>query len=330
MSDGLAGRVALPVIDGKRCVHAAPVRASCKACVETCPKQALILNDQGLFIDVADCDGCGVCAAACPEGAIAVPVEPVMGDGRKAFRAFAACRSTSLPDARCPDQQTTEAEGPAVVPCLHRLGLETLAELYRRGVRELVLAEAPCKSCPSGDAPRLAARVSSFNCLLSPHSMDQVRIVELPPAEWRKRRDAAVDAARKSMRSAMKARAAFARRALLTGRAAPDATVADSAETAGQPHPSGLLPNLAAFLLGSDADVLAPALPRINAQLCTGCLACVSVCPHDVFALITRPGGRRELLVADGRRCTGCSLCSDACSAKCISIVRDSRTVLLE
>jgi NAD-dependent dihydropyrimidine dehydrogenase PreA subunit len=214
----------------------------------------------------------------CAEGAIAVPVEPVMSDDSEAFQAFAACRSTPLPNPERPQLQT--GEGPALIPCLHNLGLEALAELYRRGVRELVLAEAPCESCALGSAPRLATRVASFNCLLSPQSMDQVRIVELPPAEWRKRRDAAIDSARK--------------------------TIGD------------------ALLLENGGEGPAPALPRIDAQLCTGCLACVSVCPHEVFALITHPSGRRELLVADGRRCTGCNLCSDACAAKCISIVRNS------
>jgi NAD-dependent dihydropyrimidine dehydrogenase PreA subunit len=324
MADDLAARVALPVIDGERCVHAAQVRASCNACVKACPRQALILNDQGLFIEPIECDGCGVCAAVCPEGAVTVPVESAMDDAPSAFRAFAACHSAPLSGAGRPQPQTAGAKGPALVPCLHDLGLEALAELYRRGVRELAVAEAPCETCVSGCAPRLAARVSSFNGLLSPQSMDQVRIVELPPIEWLRRRDATIDAARAATRAALEAGTAPARRALLTVRAAPDSYPAKGCETAGQLCSAPPLPSLAALLLENGSCDLTAALPRIDAQLCTGCLACVSACPHDVFALITRPGGRRELLVADGRRCTGCSLCADACPANCISVERES------
>jgi NAD-dependent dihydropyrimidine dehydrogenase PreA subunit len=219
-----AGRVALPTIDCGRCLRALSVHASCRACVESCPTQALRLEENGLYVDVHDCDGCSACVAACPEKAIAVPVEPSLGDATQGYRAFAACRSTELPH---------EAGGAAFVPCLNGLGLESLAQLYQRGVRELVLASAPCGACPSGPASRIEARVSSFNCLLPPGPVDQVRIVELPPVEWRRRRDAAVDAAQKAVRSAIAKGAEFARRALLTESAAADESAEGEPE---EPH----------------------------------------------------------------------------------------------
>jgi NAD-dependent dihydropyrimidine dehydrogenase PreA subunit len=290
MADDLAEMVALPVIDAGRCTLAASEGGSCRACVDGCPRKALTLEANNLYINLRDCDGCGACAAACSKGALTVPVEPLMDGACSARGAFAACSRA----------EAAFSPAPALVSCLHTIGLETLAELYRRSVRELVVATASCATCPSGAPQRLAARVASFNSLLSPQSMDQVQLVELQPVEWRRRRDEAVHAAKKAMRSAMGHSAASARRALLvTASAAPEV-----AEASGDP------------------EAPTPAAPRINAQLCTGCLACVTVCPNDVFALTTRPGGRRELLVADGRRCTGCSMCSDACSAKSITIVR--------
>jgi NAD-dependent dihydropyrimidine dehydrogenase PreA subunit len=237
MVDEVAERVALPVIGG-RCEHALPVRASCRACVDACPRQGLFLNDHGLYLDIENCDGCGFCASACAAGAISVPVEPLIDGDPSACQAFAACHATPLgaggeqPGGVDAPGSPCWFEGPAMVPCLHGLGLEALAELYLRGVRELVLARAPCETCPSGAAPRLSARVASFNGLLSPKSMDQMRIVELPPAQWRQRRDAAVETAKKAIRSAIGACGFFARRALLVGRAPaePPAIPVESAQ----------------------------------------------------------------------------------------------------
>ncbi len=41
-------------------------------CVEACPKSALDLRPGGMVIDRAACDACGICAAACPAGALEI------------------------------------------------------------------------------------------------------------------------------------------------------------------------------------------------------------------------------------------------------------------
>lgn len=43
-----------------------------KECVEACPKSALDLMPGGMIIDRSLCDACGICAAACPAGALEV------------------------------------------------------------------------------------------------------------------------------------------------------------------------------------------------------------------------------------------------------------------
>jgi ferredoxin len=305
MADDLAESPALPVIDARRCTLAASEGGDCRTCVDGCPKKALSLESGNLYINILDCDGCGACAAVCSKGAITVPVEPLMDGGRSTRWAFAACSQS----------ERMFAPAPALVPCLHTIGLETLAELYRRGVRELVTSVTTCEACPTRAPQRLAARVESFNSFLSPQAMDPIRIIELPSVEWRRRRDAAVHAAKKALLSAIHPGVAPARRALLVARK----VTSGAAETPGDPEaPMPGVPTSEIPL----PEIPMSALPRINAQLCTGCLACVKACPHDVFALVARPEGRCELLVADGRRCTGCSLCFDACSTKSISIVR--------
>ena len=66
----------LPEIIGERCVHAVIEQASCQACVDACPHQAWVLDDDSLGIDLGSCDGCGLCAAACPQAAIVHEHQP--------------------------------------------------------------------------------------------------------------------------------------------------------------------------------------------------------------------------------------------------------------
>ena len=60
----------LPEVVAGRCVHTILEGASCKAYVDVCPRQAWVLDEEQLGIDVDRCNGCGLCAAACPQDAI--------------------------------------------------------------------------------------------------------------------------------------------------------------------------------------------------------------------------------------------------------------------
>ncbi len=42
----------------------------CKICIETCPKGALNLDEDGMHIDRANCDSCGLCSDECPSTAL--------------------------------------------------------------------------------------------------------------------------------------------------------------------------------------------------------------------------------------------------------------------
>jgi heterodisulfide reductase subunit A-like polyferredoxin len=52
------------VVDGDRC-------AACLTCVRSCPYDVPRINEEGVaFIEVAACQGCGICASVCPRKAI--------------------------------------------------------------------------------------------------------------------------------------------------------------------------------------------------------------------------------------------------------------------
>lgn len=56
----------IPVIDKDACT-------GCGNCLEVCPPQAIILEDQKAVIEAEFCEECGFCAAECPSDAIAIP-----------------------------------------------------------------------------------------------------------------------------------------------------------------------------------------------------------------------------------------------------------------
>jgi heterodisulfide reductase subunit A-like polyferredoxin len=55
-------------VDGEACV-------ACGLCVESCPFDALSVDDVAR-VDEVRCVGCGVCTLACPEGALSLARRP--------------------------------------------------------------------------------------------------------------------------------------------------------------------------------------------------------------------------------------------------------------
>lgn len=52
-------------VDTNKCMH-------CGACVGTCPKNAIFLNEVLVTFDEEKCIKCGLCVRVCPVGAISM------------------------------------------------------------------------------------------------------------------------------------------------------------------------------------------------------------------------------------------------------------------
>jgi len=53
----------------------------------------------------------------------------------------------------------------------------------------------------------------------------------------------------------------------------------------------------------------------IDAERCTGCLMCISVCPHNVFAT-----EGRKVRIADRDACMECGACASNCPVDAIAV----------
>jgi ferredoxin len=288
----------IPEIDGESCVYALLDSASCRACVEVCPQGAWSLDDESLDIDAARCDGCGLCAPACPQGAIRHGYEPVRRRWKSRPLAFSACEQAPLPETA----QT--------MPCLHALGVGDLLGLYRDGYRYLVQPRVDCDVCPRGAGPRLADTLGQMNLMLSSRGQPEMKLRVVPAEKWQEMlssTDAPVVGPRLGRRG-------FLRHALGTG-------IEEGLKAAGvvQAEQDGFVPPGTLLARVSNGDVL-PYVPMIDPLSCSGCDACVRLCPHGALALEENDDETHYAVQA--QNCTGCGICVDVCDQGAISVQR--------
>ncbi len=264
-------------------------QASCRACVDSCPAQAWVMDDERLGIDTGRCDGCGLCAPACPEGAI--EGHPLPGHYRVEGLgiAFAACTRAGIPPGDW---------GSGLLPCLHCLGEGALLELHRRGVRRLVLCSGDCDTCPRGTVRRVEAHLAGVNALLRDRRRDTLILEPEDGLRWVRR----LRAARARHQSHT-----MGRRALFRGLLSAAVERAEAAE------PGFLPPGRLVATGDARAGGLSLHAPRIDGDRCSGCDACARLCPHGVI----RVEADAYHLAPEG--CTGCGLCSDLCPAVSVS-----------
>jgi ferredoxin len=270
-----------PTIDGTRCVHGLVADASCRRCGLACPHGAIEFTSRDIELDATKCDGCGLCATACPARAVGVAPTVVIPRGPSGY---AAC------------QRVVGEGGRAVAPCLHAIGIEELLRACLAGARELRVARGQCAACPLGARDLFDQALSGVNALLASRALPGLVLAELDARAWR----LALAAARSDQE------VDHARRGFLTRVAKPTAVV-----IAEDPLP-------ATAALPDDDAALFAFVPEIDEASCVACDACVRVCPTTALTLLDDPPAPAYAI--SPCLCTGCAMCRDVCNPKAIDI----------
>jgi len=284
------GEVLRPEVIAERCVHSHLEQATCRACVDACPRGAFVLDDERLGIDTDRCDACGLCAPACPQGAVLDAFAPVTYRVGGEPVAFAACER-ALP----------VIGEPGIMPCLHALGLRHLLALRRDGVARLVFSRADCRSCPRGRATPIDTHLDAARQILEGRGLAPMLTVFLSPEHWSRAQGAAARQPKPGLD-----RRAFFRQAI--GSAVDQVVRRMEGEMAQRGIPPGRY-----FPTTAPGQVV-PFAPTIDVERCTGCDACARLCPEGAIRVDA------DTYRLDADACTGCRVCVDVCAQRAVTI----------
>lgn len=314
---------AYPEFRATSCVRYRYRYSECQRCADACPAKAIELTDEGVVVDPARCNNCGLCSSACRTEALAP------GSFRRVDLLKRAIKQPKVVFGCAPSGEKTDE----VVPCLGVLDPAMLAFLSKRGITAELAGIEHCSQCH-----------------LSPHGRDQLELnlaglellrESLGDKQWAETRLLKKKGGQ-GRQNVNETRHDASRRQLFrrfVGRGV-DTVFRDAPDVAKAPVPQKAIRIAAPFsvaqreLLQSLLPVdrgrqpsntsirMHSVLPLAQLQLntgCTACEACARVCPTG--ALQVSEGPSAWSLVFRPSRCVACEVCIEACQPRALRLL---------
>ncbi len=289
--DSIRKKISLPEISEACCVHSRFAIASCSSCVDICPVDAWMMDDEQLGIDTELCDGCGLCAAACPEQALSIESNLNKVLYKDSQTIFAQCEKTS--DANS-----------GIVPCIHAINLQELSVLHDSGIRQILVHHSDCQRCSRHTSESLDVRIANINKLLSDRCNSQLTIQHVSTQEAIRLRQYSdqvfIQEPAVSRRGFFKAitRKVVNAKDVMTH---PDSNI--------RKPPGKLIPR-------KHARGVCYFLPEIDTENCHACDTCANACAHGAISI----SDDSACYALDPDACTNCNLCVDVCESEAVTV----------
>lgn len=310
------GRTAVSFVQ-ERCLHTADKFATCAACYDVCPVEAIQPEKPPAFI-AERCLVCRACLPLCPVGAFTADDEAEMLINCAARIGATTCEIV------CGLNPNVEVGNPAAAAihvrgCLAGLGVSAYLALVSRGVERVIVRLDACANCPwSQLRSQVESQVQQAQGLLALWGRaEALTCVAATRDDFRKRPFYHAASPPVSRRDLFRWREAGPKPA-----AAPDTSAAPNPfherlrflkAVKQMPHPleekkTTPLTDLG-FALASVTDD------------CTACGVCARACPTGALQMETAESSYR--LTFSPQICLACDICSHVCAPNAISFVHD-------
>jgi len=307
----------LPEINGDRCVHALIETASCRACVDVCPQQSWILDDESLGLDTSSCDGCGLCVPVCSEGAITQNKDCTLREENNKKVLLLACEYIEAGTDAVTN--ATNAAKRNHWKCVHAVSAHELLKLYHDGIHQIVVAKADCSACARGNSEHLSERVLKIDKMLRHSHLAPLHYNEITANQWlRLWKSPEQHAPGPEMSRRMFFRSAIKQSVEVVFHQ----TTLDSAQSEFKPLAKIIEDDF--VKKGGDGQALYPAVPVINPEKCNGCDSCFRVCPHGALRFKIEEANNDEAhkvyYEIKPSLCSSCNICIDICEQDAITL----------
>lgn len=343
-------------VERAKCCGVKHRNATCRRCVEICPKGALSIEKRDLLIDAESCNHCGACITVCPTQALFsnwLPWKDLLASAQKSVEAshghpVIAC-TRMLEELQGEDDY--DRDKVVELQCLERVDESLLFAMIASGARDIRLACDDCVSCDDGcmgavwtivvDDVRAMARTVGCDFPITvvheiPEDVEQIEHASLSNKKLSRRdlfsgfKDQAVAAANVAFEETL-ADSTYGTVAAMFGIYAGGETPLDKASRGkvcewalgslalAYDSEDGSAESAVENLDGVSMGSRLFSNIYIDGQKCTNCFLCVAYC--KTFAIRRYSDKHRTLgfLTTPGL-CVQCGLCVDLCKRHAISI----------
>lgn len=322
-----------PTVHVGRAVCTRSLGSGCTVCVDACPQNALRLAGGDVpALDPAACVACGLCVVECPVGAVAGSGTPSVVRLLEAARVTASAggdlevRCGAAAAGSSPEDGDDAKQFGVSVSCLAGLDPEGVAAAALALAQQdrpscLALVRGDCAGCAIG-AGDAVTRFCEAGTAVAARVDASVRVVLVERAAPASAGAPSRFQSRRTRRREHGPRDPLevSRRQLLT-RWRPTGPGGESAggDAVGEPSTSNRGASPRDLLLASAAQAPVPR-PHVDPG-CTGCRACVEVCPTE--ALGWGQWTRERILSVEPAACIGCAECVRVCPEDVVALVCD-------